>query len=88
MWDELLQIVEATTGMKLSKSDLETLANNMTQQSRQYNRREGLDASSDTLPKRFLTEPTEEGATLTETELNTMIKEYNEIRSSRQDNEK
>ena len=88
LWDELLQLIEATTGTKFTKNELEILANNITQQSRQYNHREGLGNSTDTLPKRFLTEPTEEGAILTETELNIMIKEYNEIRSSRQNNEK
>jgi len=85
LWDELASIIKATTGMELGKNELEVLANNITQQSREYNRREGLDSSTDTLPKRFLTEQTKEGATLTEGELEIMIKEYNTIRSSRQD---
>lgn len=80
LWDELLQLVEATTGMRLSKSELEDMANDITNLTRMYNNREGLDSSTDTLPKRFLTEPTREGATLTKEELDTMIKEYNEIR--------
>ena len=84
LWEELADIIEATTGLKLSKNDLEVLANNITQQSRQYNKREGLDSSTDTLPKRFLAEPTAEGAALTEKELEIMIKEYNEIRTLRQ----
>lgn len=83
-WDDLAQIIEATTGIVLSKSKLEVMANNITQQSREYNKREGLDSSTDTLPKRFLSEPSEEGAILTQTELNTMLKEYNQIRNSRQ----
>lgn len=83
-WDEIKNIIKATTGMDLSKSDLEILANNITQQSRDYNKREGLDSSTDTLPKRFLAEPTEQGAALTAEELETMIKEYNQIRSARQ----
>lgn len=87
LWDELIDIVKATTGMELSKGELEILANNVTQQSRQYNTREGLDSSTDTLPKTFLTKPTEEGATLTETQLQTMLKEYNDIRLARQGNE-
>ena len=84
LWEELADIIEATTGLKLSKNDLEVLANNITQQSRQYNKREGLDSSTDTLPKRFLAQPTAEGAALTEKELEIMIKEYNEIRTLRQ----
>jgi len=84
LWDELAQIIEATTGMKLDKNELELLANNITQQSRQYNIYQGLDSSTDTLPTRFFTERTEEGASMTRDELETMVKEYNEIRSARQ----
>jgi aldehyde:ferredoxin oxidoreductase len=84
LWEELGDIIKATTGMDLSKPELEILANNITQQTREYNRREGLGESTDTLPKRFLTEPTQEGAALKETQLQTMIKEYNDIRFSRQ----
>jgi len=81
LWDELLEIVGATTGMKLTKTELADIANDMTNLSRQYNAREGLDSSADTLPKPFLTRPTQEGATLTQDELATMITEYNEIRA-------
>lgn len=84
LWDELADIIKATTDMSLSKTELEILANNITQQTREYNRREGLDSSTDMLPKRFLTEPTDEGAKLSGRELETMLKEYNDIRSSRQ----
>ena len=84
LWDELASIIEATTGMALGKSELEILANNITQQTREYNRQEGQDESTDTLPERFLTEPTEEGATLTARQLETMVAEYNQIRRSRQ----
>jgi len=82
-WDEIGQIIEAATGMALDKNKLEILANNITQQTREYNKREGLDESTDTLPKRFLTEPTAEGAALTAGQLDTMLGEYNEIRQSR-----
>ncbi len=80
LWDELLQIIHATTGMILNKVQLEEIANDITNMTREYNKREGLDESTDTLPKRFLTEATEEGATLTEKDLNTMLNEYNKIR--------
>lgn len=83
LWDELLDIIKATTGLVLTKEQLEVLANNITQLSRVYNTREGLDSSTDTLPKPFLHQANEQGATLTEQELGTMIKEYNEIRLSR-----
>ena len=82
-WDELLEIIKATTGMAMSKDELEKMANNITQQTREYNTREGLDSSTDTLPRSLLEEPNEQGSILTEVDLNTMIQEYNEIRSSR-----
>jgi aldehyde:ferredoxin oxidoreductase len=80
-WDELLELIEATTGMRLSKDQLEDMANDITNMSRAYNTREGLGPETDTLPEPLLTEPTAEGFTLTHDELNTMIKEYNEIRA-------
>ena len=73
-------------GLTMNKKELGLLANNITQLARKYNTREGLDSTTDTLPKRFLTEPTEEGATLSAHELETMLAEYNRIRSSREGN--
>ena len=83
-WDELVMIFEAATGIKRSKDQLQRLANHITQQTRAYNRREGLDDSTDTLPKRFFREKTREGAEMTEEELRVMVREYNEIREGRE----
>ena len=83
LWDELKDIIKATTGLDYSKEQLEVLANDITQLSRAYNMREGLDSATDTLPKRFLKEVNKEGAKLTENELAVMLNEYNAIRKSR-----
>ena len=83
-WDELALIFEATTGVRRSKKQLQILANHITQQTREYNRREGIDASADSLPNRFFREKTREGASITEEELQTMIREYNETRRKRE----
>lgn len=80
LWEELLQLIEATTGIKYKKEQLENLANKITNFTRDYNIREGLDGETDILPDRFLKEANEEGANLTKKELDIMIKEYNEIR--------
>jgi aldehyde:ferredoxin oxidoreductase len=80
-WELLADLIEATTGMRFSKPELEDLANNITNMTRAYNLREGLDASTDRLPKRFFREATAEGATLTEPEFHVMLDEYNRIRS-------
>ena len=81
LWDELLQIVEAATGMKSSKKELQELANSITNRTRAYNRQEGLGPATDTLPRRFLEEPTTEGARLTADQLAVMLAEYNAIRA-------
>jgi aldehyde:ferredoxin oxidoreductase len=82
-WDELSQLIEATTGMSIKKKELEIIANHITQSTREYNTREGLGSSTDTLPPRFLEEPTMEGAALSREDLDIMLREYNEIRKSR-----
>lgn len=81
LWDELLQLTEALTGMKLTKDELANIANDITNMTRNYNTREGLGPETDTLPKRFLKEKTAEGASLSKEDLNIMIDEYNKIRS-------
>jgi len=83
-WDELSMLIKGTTGMDLDKEQLERTANRIIQLARSYNTREGLGPETDTLPKRFFQEPTKEGATLREEELQYMLKEYNSIRRSRE----
>jgi len=83
LWDELRDIIRATTGMDLDKHQLEILANNVTRQTRAFNAREGLDDSRDTLPSRFFKEATREGAALSESDLRRMVAEYNRIRTER-----
>ncbi|MCK5073536.1 MAG: aldehyde ferredoxin oxidoreductase family protein [Bacteriovoracaceae bacterium] len=82
LWDELRMLVEGTTGLKFTKEELEVVANKITNQTREYNVREGLGSETDTLPERFLKEATEEGATLSESDLKIMIGEYNQIRKN------
>jgi len=79
LWDELQMLMEATTGRRLKKAELQEIANTITNLTREFNTREGLDAAHDKLPKRFF-EKNAEGAALSEAELSTMIEEYNRIR--------
>ncbi|MBN2432169.1 MAG: aldehyde ferredoxin oxidoreductase family protein [Acidobacteria bacterium] len=81
LWDELQQLITALTGLPLDKSALQRLANDITQRTREYNTREGLDATTDTLPPPFVEQANAEGARLTRAELETMVREYNEIRA-------
>ncbi len=83
LWDEIGAVVAATTGLSLGKTELERLANAVTEATRSFNRREGMTDNDDCLPPRLFEEPTAEGAVLSREELATMIREYNEIRRSR-----
>jgi len=82
-WDELATIIAAATGLSCSRTDLERLANGMTQEARAFNAREGLGPEADRLPERLLREPTAEGASLRPAEMAAMLAEYNAIRSGR-----
>jgi aldehyde:ferredoxin oxidoreductase len=84
LWDELAALVRASTGITLDKAGLERMANRITQQTRRFNRREGLGPETDTLPVRFFREKTAEGASLGRTELEQMIAEYDAIRQARE----
>jgi aldehyde:ferredoxin oxidoreductase len=83
LWEEIGELVKATTGMNYTKEQLADLANRTTNRTRAFNKREGLGADSDTLPYRFLNEATEEGATLKREELDKMISDYNTLRGDR-----
>lgn len=83
MWDELGMIVEAIMGIKMTKEELQVLANDVTQNTRKYNHQEGLDAATDTLPKRLFKEATKEGEAISEADLMALINDYNQIRESR-----
>jgi aldehyde:ferredoxin oxidoreductase len=83
LWEELGQIIEAVTGMAMSKTELEIFANTITQKTRGYNAREGIGPEADTLPERFFKEATHEGETLNEEDFAVMLEEYNQIRRQR-----
>jgi aldehyde:ferredoxin oxidoreductase len=83
LWEELAAIIAASTGISLSRAGLEELANRLTQQTRAFNAREGLRASEDRLPPRFLREATAEGASLRPEDASLMIHEYDAVRAGR-----
>lgn len=82
LWDEIARLIKGTTGLDFSKDELETLANRITMESREYNRREGIGPEHDTLPRALMAK-NDEGNELTDEELATMVSEYNAIRESR-----
>ena len=82
-WDELAETIAGTTGMRLEKQALRAMANRITETTRRYNLREGIDSTRDTLPPHLLDNPTQEGASISREDLRTLLEEYNQIRRNR-----
>ncbi len=80
-WDELATIIEGTTGLRLTKDDMRSIASAITDNTRRFNIREGLTSKDDHLPSRFHREPLKEsGKVITQEEMETLLKEYFQIR--------
>lgn len=81
LWDELGQIVEGTTGMKLDKDGLQRIAANILSLTRKFNEREGVTRKDDNLPERFFTEPLEDsGKIIKKEDMEKMLDDYYELR--------
>ncbi len=80
LWDELSEIIGLATGLTLDKKDLKKIAAKIKDNTRLFNLREGMDYTSDTLPRRFFTEKIENGAVIEESELKLMIQDYYRLR--------
>lgn len=80
LWDDLSEVVEATTGMELGEEDLRKVACSISNATRTFNIREGLTWEDDTLPRRFFEEPLEEGRILKREDFNRLLAEYYELR--------
>lgn len=79
-WEELANLFSMTTGIEFSKAELQALASRVTDQTRQFNLREGLTVEDDFLPKRFFKEKLDGREGITESELRQMIQEYYKLR--------
>lgn len=81
MWDELSEIIEVTTGMKMDKPYLKRTASYVIDLTRRFNIREGLTKKDDTLPSRFFDEPLgEEKKVLRREDFNRMLADYYRLR--------
>ena len=79
-WDDLREVIEATTGMELGEEDLRKIACNISNATRTFNVREGLTREDDTLPRRFFEEPIEEGKIFKREDFDRLLAEYYELR--------
>ena len=74
-WEELSTIIEGTTGLKLDKTGMRSIAANVTNGTRRFNIREGLKPEDDHLPPRFHRDALESGKVITEEEMKTLLGE-------------
>lgn len=83
-WEDYSKSYYFLTGIELTQSNLEDIANRITTISKQFNIKRGLTRADDRLPKRCLTEPlgkgNSTGAIITQVELDTMIDHYYDLR--------
>lgn len=76
-WDELLTIIQATTGIKLNIVEIRTIAGAILNNIRRFNLGEGLTFEDDRIPRRFFQEALPEtGKIITENQMKLLLKEY------------
>jgi aldehyde:ferredoxin oxidoreductase len=81
LWGELSLIVKAITGMELGERQLRDMASNITNKVREFNLREGMKRTDETLPKRFFEEKLQDsGKVLPKAEFDKMLSDYYELR--------
>lgn len=79
-WKALSDILELTTGLHLSREELQAVASRITDNTRKFNLRQGLTPEDDRLPKRFLTGKLENGQGITGPEVEHLVQDYYRLR--------
>ena len=81
LWEELSLLTSAITGLELDEARLRTIASNIANSVRQFNLREGMKNTDETLPRRFFEERLEDsGKLLPKADFDKMLSDYYEIR--------
>lgn len=79
-WEELETTIQMVTGQKMTNEALRATAANISTMTRQFNIREGFTAQDDRLPKRIHKEVLPEGGSLSEVDMEYMLKDYYRLR--------
>lgn len=79
-WEELQDVFPLVTGNKESKETLRQKAAAIATLTRQFNLREGFTAEDDRLPKRLHKEALPEGGSLSEADLDQLLRDYYRLR--------
>jgi len=81
LWPEMSLIVKATTGMELDERQLRGITSNIANKVREFNLREGMKNTDETLPKRFFEEKLQDsGKVLPKAEFDKMLSDYYELK--------
>jgi aldehyde:ferredoxin oxidoreductase len=75
-WDELARMIEGTTGLKLDKEKMRSIAANVMNATRWFNIREGLLPDDDRLPIRFHQERINLDKRISEEEMDKLLEDY------------
>lgn len=80
-WELLGEMITAATGIDGSKENLSAIALNVASKAREFNLREGMTPSHETLAPAFFTPLTDSGAAITRDEMDYMLKDYKKLRN-------
>lgn len=81
LWEQLSLIINAITGIELDEGQLKEIAANIGNKVREFNLREGMRKTDETLPRRFLEERLEDsGKLLAKSDLERMLSDYYRLR--------
>jgi aldehyde:ferredoxin oxidoreductase len=76
-WKELATMIKAITGLEMDEGRMRSVAGVITDNTRHFNIREGLNPQEDRLPKRFYTEELPEtGKVITEKQMEQLLADY------------
>jgi len=79
-WASLAKIIYSACGIGAEKSELQTIAANVSNIVRDFNLREGMQPKDEKLPPAFHRPLADTGSVITEEELDRMLKEYYHLR--------
>ncbi len=80
-WELLGEMITAATGMDGSQENLSDIALNVAAKAREFNLREGMTPSDETLAPAFFTPLKDSGAAITKDEMDFMLSDYQKIRN-------
>jgi aldehyde:ferredoxin oxidoreductase len=79
MWNQLQEVVQATTGLNAAEADLKSMARNVADLVRRFNLREGMKPEDEQLPRALFKELKDSGLVITREDMETMMAEYYQI---------